>query len=74
MSLFSQKETVELDVQGMHCEKCVARVTEALQNVDGVTNVEVSLEGNSAVVEGHQMDADALVAAVEAIDFGCAVK
>ena len=38
MSLFSRKETVRLDVRGMHCEKCVARVTEALEGVDGVTS------------------------------------
>ena len=73
MSLFSKKQTVKLDVQGMHCEKCVARVTEALENVEGATSVEVSLEDNSAIVEGHGMDANALVAAVEAIDFSAAL-
>ena len=73
MSLFSKKETVNLDVTGMHCEKCVARVTAALEAIDGVTSVAVSLENNSATVEGHGLDAAALVAAVEAIDFGAAV-
>ena len=73
MSLFSKKQTVKLGVQGMHCEKCVARVTEALENVEGTTSVEVSLEDNSATVEGHGMDANALVAAVEAIDFSAAL-
>jgi len=73
MSLFSKKETVNLNVTGMHCEKCVARVTAALEAIDGVTSVAVSLENNSATVEGHGLDAAALVAAVEAIDFGAAV-
>ena len=31
MGLFSKKETVKLDVTGMHCQKCVARVKEALE-------------------------------------------
>ena len=64
MSLFSEKETVKLDVSGMHCEKCVAHVTEALEGVEGVTGARVSLEDASAVVEGHGFDTDALVAAV----------
>ena len=74
MSLFSKKETVNLNVEGMHCPKCVARVTEALEGVEGVTNVQVSLEDNAATVEGHGIDAQALVAAIEAIDFGASVS
>ena len=69
MSLFSRKETVRLDVRGMHCEKCVARVTEALEGVDGVTSALVSLEENAATVEGHGFEADALIAAVQAVGF-----
>ena len=73
MSLFSKKETVKLDVEGMHCEKCVARVKDALEKVDGVTGADVSLEEDSAVVEGHGFAADALVAAVVEIGFGASV-
>ena len=64
MSLFSKKETITLDVRGMHCEKCVVRVTAALEAVDGVTGVAVSLSDNAATVEGHGMDPAALAAAV----------
>ena len=73
MSLFSKKETVVLNVTGMHCEKCVARVKEALEGVDGVTNADVRLEDNAATVEGHGFDAAALLEAVEAIDFGASL-
>ena len=73
MSLFSEKETVTLSVKGMHCQKCVARVTDALENCDGVTNVEVSLENENAVVEGRGFDADVLVEAVCAIGFEAAL-
>ena len=72
MSLFSKKETATLSVKGMHCEKCVARVTEALEGIDGVTNVAVSLENDAATVEGHGFDANALIAAVEAAGFEAA--
>lgn len=73
MSMFSKKETVRLDIQGMHCEKCVARVTEALEGVEGVTGVEVSLEDNAATVEGRGFATDELINAVVAIDFGASV-
>ena len=73
MSLFSKKETVGLEVGGMHCEKCVARVREALAGVDGVTGVEVRLEDNAATVEGHGFSPSALVEAVEAAGFTTSV-
>ena len=70
MSLFSSKETATLTVTGMHCEKCVARVTAALEAIDGVTSVQVSLEDERAVVEGRGFSVDALVEAVVAQGFG----
>ena len=73
MSLFSQKETVELSVKGMHCQKCVARVKEALEGVEGVTAAEVDLEKESATVEGHGFATDALTAAVAAAGFEASV-
>ena len=73
MSLFSKKETTRLSVQGMHCEKCVARVTQALEGVEGVTGADVSLEDNAATVEGHGYDADALVAAVQEAGFEASI-
>ncbi len=73
MSLFSKKETVKLDVTGMHCQKCVARVTAALEGVEGVTGVTVDLDGASAVVEGHSIDTTQLITAVEAIEFGAKI-
>ena len=73
MSLFSKKETTNLSVGGMHCQKCVARVTEALQGIEGVTSASVDLDAASAVVEGHGYDADALVAAVKEAGFEAAI-
>ena len=73
MSLFSKKVTVKLDVTGMHCEKCVARVKEALEGVEGVTSAEVSLEENAATVEGHGFASDALVDANVEVGFEASV-
>ena len=69
MGLFSKKDIVNLDVQGMHCPKCVARVTAALEGVEGVTKAKVSLESASAKVEGHGFDSQALIDAVKETGF-----
>ena len=60
-----------LNVEGMHCPKCVARVKKALEGVEGVTSAEVSLEANNAVVTLAADVADeVLIAAVVDSGFG----
>ena len=41
----------KISIEGMSCNKCVAHVTEALENLDKVSSVEVSLENKLAIVE-----------------------
>ena len=54
-----------LNVNGMMCPKCVARVEKALNGVEGVTQVEVSLDDKNAVVTAADgVDAQVLVDAV----------
>ena len=72
MALFKSTSETTLKVTGMHCQKCVARVKDALENVDGVMSAEVSLEEEKAVVTGS-VDTASLVEAVVALDFGCEV-
>jgi copper chaperone CopZ len=52
-----------LKIEGMMCPKCVAHVKNALEKVEGVTAVTVSLEKKNAVVSGSA-DAEALKNAV----------
>lgn len=51
------------DVQGMTCGHCVRAVTEEINEVDGVSSVEVSLEAGTALV-GGDADPEAVKAAV----------
>jgi copper chaperone len=44
-------QTARIKVQGMTCGGCVASVKRALQQVDGVENVEVSLGEAQARIE-----------------------
>jgi Cu+-exporting ATPase len=58
--------TTVLHISGMSCQNCVKHVTEALQSVDGVGSVEVSLESASATVHSEgAVSRDAIRAAVE---------
>ena len=43
-------ETSTWTVTGMTCEHCVASVTEELEELDGVQDVEVTLDGGRVVV------------------------
>ena len=43
-------ETLTLNIKGMSCGGCVKSVTGVLQNISGVSKVEVSLEQNQASI------------------------
>ena len=59
-----------IHVEGMMCKHCVKAVTNALQAVDGVETVDVSLDDKCAVVNLAKEVSDAeLKTAVEAEDF-----
>lgn len=60
--------TITLQLDGLHCGNCVKSVEKALNEVEGVSQVSVTLENQIAVVEGSA-NADTLIAAVEDIGF-----
>ena len=43
-------------IEGMSCKNCVAHVTEALEELNDATGIEVNLEGKYAVVETNESD------------------
>ena len=62
--------TFNMNIEGMMCAHCEARVKKALEAVPGVSAAEVSHEKNSAVVTADStVTAEALKAAVEAQDY-----
>jgi len=61
---------ITLDIEGMMCMHCEARVKKALEAVEGVVSAAASHESGTAVVETDgSADAEALKAAVEAQDY-----
>lgn len=47
---------LELKVEGMTCNACSSRVTEALKEMNGVDKVDVNLETGIATIEVHAND------------------
>jgi len=62
---------IELYIEGMHCEKCAARLQKALSNKDGVRSAGVSFPDSKAVVDFDErlLTADGLKTVVEDCGF-----
>lgn len=58
-------ESMTLQIEGMTCEHCVATVTRVLKECEGVVDAEVFLDAKEALVEGNNLNGEALKAAVE---------
>ncbi|MDU1399746.1 heavy metal-associated domain-containing protein [Finegoldia magna] len=63
----------EFEVLDMVCNHCVESVTNACKLVDGVTDVNVSLEDKKAVVQGD-FNEDDIIKAIDEIGFEATVK
>jgi len=63
-------ETITLSISGMDCDGCVKSVTEAIKGVEGVAEVEVSLEAHTAVIKGSSVDLMKLAAAIDEAGYG----
>ncbi|MTD31573.1 copper ion binding protein [Planomicrobium sp. YIM 101495] len=49
---------IQLQVSGMSCQSCVKSVTESAMALDGVENVDVSLEGGSVEIAFDESKTD----------------
>ena len=58
-------DTRTYTVTGMTCGHCVSSVTEEVQEVPGVQQVDVVLETGAVTVSGQPVDDDAVRAAIE---------
>ncbi len=62
---------VKLNIEGMHCTGCSARLEKVLNNVDGVEDAKVSLEEKKADIkyDETQVSEKELIEAVEDAGF-----
>lgn len=52
-------------IEGMSCNHCVSHVKEALEALEGVSQVDVNLEGKYAIIETNVVDNVVLKEAIE---------
>ncbi|CAM2181815.1 copper-translocating P-type ATPase [Burkholderia cenocepacia] len=68
-------QTIELNVDGMHCGGCTGRVQRALAAVPGVVDAAVDLDAHTATVTVQEtVEPDQLVDAVREAGYGAAVR
>ncbi len=67
--------STKLTITGMTCDHCVAKVEQALKNLDGVWSVFVDLDGGEAEVDydDAKTQAEALTQAVRAAGYEATV-
>lgn len=55
MGLFNKEVvTTTLNIEGMHCEGCTNRVKNALSDIQGIKEINVSLENKQAVIKSKK--------------------
>lgn len=54
-----------ISVEGMSCNHCVMAVTKALNELEGVSTVDVDLAGKKVVVEGNNLVEETLKEVIE---------
>ena len=55
---------MKIKIEGMMCQHCVGHVTEALKNINGLSDINVSLDEKCATVSGN-VDPAVIKAAIE---------
>ncbi len=50
-----------IHIEGMSCMHCKMRVTKALQGIEGIESVDVSLTDNQAIVSIHEGVSDKVI-------------
>jgi copper chaperone len=61
-------------VKGMTCNHCAASVTEEVEQVAGVTSIDVDLERGRIIVRGEDFSDEAIRAAVDEAGYGLAAS
>ena len=72
--IFPVLSQVQLSIGGMTCAACTSAITQAVSDLQGVTDVSVNLLGKSASAVVAQLElVDAIVTRVEEIGYDCVV-
>lgn len=56
--------SITVNVEGMSCQHCVANVKGKLEALDGISEATPSLEAGNVVIEGSNLDMEAIRQAI----------
>jgi len=56
---------MKINVAGMHCDGCERSISNALDRLEGVSEVKADFESGSVVVTGEGLEPGAIAAAIE---------
>lgn len=54
-----------IKIEGMSCEKCVAHVKDALEEISGIEKVTVDLKEGKAIIEGNEVSDEVIKEVIE---------
>lgn len=68
--MFAKKIKKVVNVEGMHCDHCVKKITEALESIEGVTKVKVNLSKKEAIITStEEIDDQIIKSKIEELGF-----
>ena len=67
---FLKKATYNVKLDGLHCEKCIEKVQNALKSLGGKLDFDLKL-GEGKITIPENIDFDTIKKAIEALGFKC---
>jgi copper chaperone len=68
------EHTINLSIQGMHCDGCVRRVTNAITAIEGARPESVQVGSAKVNIDRSQVSAEQVVNAISRIGFAAHVE
>ncbi len=67
--MFNKEKTI-IKIEGMKCQHCAAKVTNALENIEGVKKVKIDLDKKEAIIKSKEkLDTTKLKKAITDLDY-----
>jgi predicted copper-binding protein len=67
--MFNKEKTI-IKIEGMKCQHCAAKVTNALENIAGVKKVKINLDKKEAIIKSKEkLDTTKLKKAITDLDY-----
>ena len=67
-------KTLSIEVEGMNCGGCVSKISNHFQNIDGISDTKVSLEGQTVKIIADNDFSNMKVLRNDLIELGFSVK